>query len=105
RRISPTSAPSACTSSRSGTRLGGKWMSLRFTSLSPRGSLPGVGALGEAGALGAHYAEALPGRGLHHYPGRHRRDALRTELLEAAHLGLDVVGFDVEVHAALVCHL
>ena len=34
RRISPMSAPSACTSSRSGSCLGGKWMSLRFTRVS-----------------------------------------------------------------------
>src|SRR5215469_11776385 len=100
RRISPTIAPSACTSSRSGSCLGGKWMSLRFTSV-----VPAVCPGGEVRALRAHEAETLPGRRLHHAPGLHHADAAGAESLEAARLGLDVVGFDVQVHAARVRHL
>ena len=48
RRISPTSAPSPCTSSRNGSCLGGKWMSLRFT----QDVFPGVGLGREIGAFG-----------------------------------------------------
>jgi len=35
----------------------------------------------------------------------HCLDPLRAQLLESAHLGLDVVGFDVEMHPAGVVHL
>src|SRR5690349_3716590 len=97
RRISPTRAPSACTSSRSGSCFGGKCRSLRFTL-----SVPGVGLEREIGALRAHHAEALSGGRLHHVPAAHRADAFCAEPLEPRHLRLDIVGFDVEVHAALV---
>src|SRR6516165_7618114 len=100
RRISPISAPSACTSSRSGSCFGGKWMSLRSNSV-----LPGVGFGGEVGTLRAHHAEALPGGRFHHTPGLDRADSPRAEHLETAHLRLDVVGFDIEVHAAFVLYL
>src|SRR6516162_317556 len=100
RSISPISAPSACTSSRSGSCLGGKWMSLRFNSVSPAG-----GFRGEVGALRTHYAEALPGGRLPDVPTLERADAARAEFLQAPHLRLDVVALDVEMHAALVLYL
>src|SRR6516165_3616456 len=74
-------------------------MSLRCKSV-----FPGVGFGGEVAALRAHHAEALPGGRFHHKPGLDRADAPRAELLEPAYLRLDVVGLDVEVHAALVLH-
>src|SRR5579863_7779792 len=113
-RISPTSAPSACTSSRRASCLGGKWIWLRFM---PRGASadaevawkpsipPHVGLGGEVRALWPDNAEALTGRRLHHPPGTHLSDTLRSELLEPPHFGFDVIGFDVEMHSARVLDL
>src|SRR5215813_7900913 len=95
RRIPPTMAPSACTSSRSGSCLGGKWMSLRFNS-----RVPDVGLRRKICALRGHYAKALAGGRLHHLPALDGGDAPRAEPRETQHLCLDVVGLDVEVHAA-----
>jgi hypothetical protein len=53
-------------------------------------------------ALLAEHAEAVPRRRFHDPPALDERDALRTERFEALHLGFDVVGLDVEVHAAFV---
>jgi hypothetical protein len=44
-----------------------------------------------------HDAEALSRRCFHHPPPLHERDLLRPECFEASRLGIDVVGFDVEV--------
>jgi len=44
----------------------------------------------------------LAGGRLHHIPGCNRADAPGAELLEPAHFGLDVIGFDVQVHTARV---
>src|ERR1700683_365114 len=75
-------------------------MSPRFTSVFPAGGL-----VGEIGALRAYYAEALAGGGLHDAPGPDHADTPRAEALEPAHLRLDVVALDVQVHAAFVTDL
>ena len=101
-RISPTSAPSACTSSRSGSCLGGKWMSLRFKRSRP----PGVGLGGEVGALHAAPRRSAGRWGLHDHPVvPPRRSACAPSCSQAPHLGVDIVGLDVEVHTARVPHL
>src|SRR5262249_48955278 len=68
-------------------------------------SLPLVRLGGEVGALVADDAEALAGRCLHHPPRADLLQPLGAERLEPAHLGLDVVGLDVQVHAAGVVDL
>src|SRR3546814_18647470 len=68
-------------------------------------SLPLGGAGGKIAALRAHHAEALAARRLHDPPALHLGDALGAERLQALHLRLDVVGLDVEMHAALVLDL
>src|SRR3546814_17927614 len=68
-------------------------------------SLPLGGAGGKIAALRAHHAEALAARRLHDPPALHLGDALGAERLQALHLRLDVVGLDVEMHAALVLAL
>src|SRR6185503_5098445 len=67
-----------------------------------RTSVPAIGVLVEVLVLGPHDAEALAGRRLHDDPGLDLPEALRAELLEPADLGFDVVGLDIEVHAAVV---
>src|SRR5690348_11003896 len=46
----------------------------------------------------------LPARRLHHDPTRQFLHHFRAELLQALHFGGDIVGLDVDVHAALVVH-
>src|SRR5215468_977863 len=67
-----------------------------------RRSWPAIGLVAERPALGLDDAELLTGRRQHHPPGLDLLDALGAERLEARHLGLDVVGLDVEVDPALV---
>src|SRR5206468_5999321 len=49
--------------------------------------------------------EALAGRGLHHHPALHTGEPASAKLLQAGDLRLDVVGFDVEMKAALMLYL
>jgi hypothetical protein len=46
-----------------------------------------------------HHAEPVAGRRFHHPPALDEGDLLRPELLQARGFGIDVVGFDVQVHA------
>src|SRR5262245_59452796 len=64
--------------------------------------IPAVGVLREARALYPHNAEALAGRCLHDDPALRTIHHRRAQPFEAAHLGGNVVGLDVYVHAALV---
>src|SRR5262249_33937401 len=72
------------------------------TASSPRGLIPAVGVLREARPLYPHNAEALAGRRLHHHPALGAIHHRRAQPFEASHLGGNVVGLDVYVHAALV---
>src|SRR5262245_26027178 len=72
------------------------------TASSTRGLIPAVGVLREARALYPHNAEALAGRRLHDDPALGAIHHRRAQPFEAAHLGRNVVGLDVYVHAALV---
>src|SRR6185437_13829956 len=65
-------------------------------------SVPAVRVLRKAGPLDPHDAEALAGGRLHHDPALQAVHDLRAQLLEASHLGGNIVGFDVEVYAAFV---
>src|SRR5262245_60421044 len=67
-----------------------------------RSLIPAVGVLREARALYPHNAEALAGRCLHDDPALRTIHHRRAQPFEAAHLGGNVVGLDVYVHAALV---
>src|SRR5947207_15845668 len=58
----------------------------------------------EAEALDAHDAEALAGGRFHHHPTLEPVHDCCAELLEARDFGGDIVGFDVDVDAALVLH-
>src|ERR1700727_1855078 len=60
------------------------------------GSLPLSGALLEVCGGCAHHAESLAGGRFHHPPALNLLNALRAELLEPPHLGIDVVSFDVQ---------
>ena len=89
-RISPTSAPSACTSSRSASCCGGKWIWLRITGA--RILLPATFAsFGEILALRPHDAEALAGGGFHHPPALERCTRFAPSFSSRLHFGLDVV--------------
>src|SRR6202008_4985966 len=57
-------------------------------SLSPTALTPGIGHVREVLALGAHYAEPLPGRRLHHPPALPLLDALGPERFQPTHFGL-----------------
>ena len=72
------------------------------TASSTRGLIPAVGVLREPRALYPHYAEALAGRRLHDDPALGAIHHRRAQPFEASHLGGNVVGLDVYVHAALV---
>src|SRR5690348_7183336 len=66
--------------------------------------IPPIRILGKPRPLHAHYAEALAGGSLHHYPTVQALENRRAEFLQPPDFGLDVVGFDVEMHAAFVLH-
>src|SRR5262245_55085882 len=68
---------------------------------STRGLIPAVGVLREARALYPHNAEAMAGRRLHDDPALGAIHHRRAQPFKAAHLGGNVVGLDVYVHAAL----
>jgi len=51
--------------------------------------------------LRLQHAKPLPGRRFHHPPPLDVGDLLGAQRLQPRHLGLDVVGLDVEVHPAL----
>src|SRR5262245_35053460 len=66
------------------------------------GLIPAVGVLRKARALYPHNAEALAGRRLHDDPALGAIHHRRAQPFETSHLGGNVVGLDVYVHAALV---
>src|SRR6185295_9399745 len=68
----------------------------------PAPLFPGPGGLREARALHADDAEALAGGRAHDDPTLHALVDCRAQLLEARDFGGDVVGFDVDVHAAFM---
>src|SRR5688572_26622684 len=72
-----------------GTTLGGR----RLFHSRPLGR-----AFGPVRALPRHDAEAMPAGILHHPPFLDLLHALRAELFQPRHLGVDVVGLDIEVH-------
>jgi hypothetical protein len=51
-----------------------------------------------------HHAEPLSRRRFHYPPGMYRLDALGAQFFQPADFRLDIVGFNVEVHAARVAH-
>jgi len=61
---------------------------------------PDVGLFLETVAAHADDAEAVLARRLHHGPAFHLLHHRRTQFLESAHLGVDIVGFDVDVNPA-----
>src|SRR4051794_30580081 len=63
---------------------------------------PAVGVGLETLALDPHNAETLPARRAHDDPTFEPLVDRRTKLLETFHLGSNVVGFDIDVHAAFV---
>ena len=65
-------------------------------------SVPLVRILREPRTLHAHDAEALSGWGLHHHPALQAVHDVRAQLLKARNFGRDIVGLDIQVHAALV---
>ena len=65
-------------------------------------SVPLVRILGEPRTLHAHDAEALSGWGLHHHPSVEAVHDVRAQLLKTRNFGRDIVGLDIQVHAALV---
>ena len=65
-------------------------------------SVPVVRILRETRTLHAHDAEALSGWGLHHHPALQAVHDVRAQPLKARHFGTDIVGLDIQVHAALV---
>src|SRR5262245_46796805 len=72
------------------------------TAGSTRGLIPAVGVLRKARALYPHNAKALAGRRLHDDPALGAIHHRRAQPFETSHLGGNVVGLDVYVHAALV---
>jgi hypothetical protein len=66
--------------------------------------VPTIGVLGKAGTLYSYDAEALAARRLHHHPTFQSRRHCRPKLLQARHFRRDVVGLDIDVHAAFVFH-
>src|SRR2546430_15254097 len=64
--------------------------------------IPAVGVLRKVRALYPHNAEALAGRRLRDDPAPGAIHHRRAQPFEASHLGGNVVGLDVYVHAALV---
>ena len=46
-----------------------------------------------------HHAEAVSGRRFHHPPAVDELDLLRAQRFQACGFGIDVIGFDVQVHA------
>src|SRR4029077_7330720 len=63
-------------------------------------SFPAVGVLGKARTLRPHHAEPLAGGRLHHHPALQGSDHSGAVLFQPAHLRGNVVGLDVDVHAA-----
>src|SRR5579863_9545219 len=72
--------------------------------VAPACLLPGGRKLCERRRGRAHHAEPLSRRCFHHPPGMYRLDALGAQFFQPADLGLDIVGFNVEMHAARVAH-
>jgi hypothetical protein len=64
------------------------------------GSWPVIGPVPELHALSLYDAEPLPGWRFHHDPAIHALCDACAVLLQATHLGFDVIGFDVQVHPA-----
>ena len=64
-------------------------------------SVPLIRILRETRTLHAHDAEALSGRGLHHHPAL-LAVHVRAQLLKVRNFGRDIVGLDIQVHAAFV---
>jgi hypothetical protein len=58
----------------------------------------GVAFVQGAGQVGQD-AEQQPGRVPHHVPGIHPLDPPGPEVLEPGHLGVQVIGVDIQVHA------
>src|SRR5450432_15370 len=65
---------------------------------------PLIGILRKTGTLYSDNAEALAGGRLHHHPTLQTVNHSRAQFFQSAHLGGNVVGLDVYVHAAFVLH-
>jgi hypothetical protein len=64
--------------------------------------IPACRVLGESWPLNADNAEPLPSGGLHHDPALQAINHSRPQCFQACYLGGNVVGFDVNVNAALM---
>src|SRR4249919_104652 len=67
-----------------------------------RVSRPAVCVLRKPGALYAHHAESLPRWRLHHHPPFQATHHAGPQAFQPGHLSGNVIGFDVDVHAALM---
>src|SRR5882724_12080051 len=76
----------------------------RMTQLRHPSLGPAADVLRETRTLHPDDAEALTGGRLHHHPTLQAIDHRSAQLLQARHLGWDVVGLDVDVDAALMVH-
>src|SRR5262245_28519008 len=63
---------------------------------------PGIGVLWETGTLHPYDAEALASWRLHHHPAIQAIDYPGTQFLQTRDFGMDVVGLNVQVDAAVV---
>ena len=63
---------------------------------------PHVGLDRESLAVLGHHAEEVTTGILHDPPGLDKRFPMRSQLLQALHLGLDIVGLNVQVDAARI---
>jgi hypothetical protein len=65
---------------------------------------PRGGSGGEIPRRGPNDAETLSRRRFHDPPSADLLDALRAQVLEPDYLSFDIVGFDVQMHAAGMAH-
>src|ERR1700758_28392 len=68
----------------------------------PYSLFPTIGILREPWALYSHHTEPLPAGRLHHHPAFEAINHLSTQLLQARHLGGNVIGFNVDMNPALM---
>jgi len=66
--------------------------------------IPGIGRFFKVGPAGLDNAEALPSRCFHDHPAVNPGDAPGTEFFQPRNLGLDIVGFNIQVYAAGVIY-
>ena len=68
----------------------------------PDSSIPACGVLWKTRALNSYDAKSLSSGSLHHHPAFQAINHLCSERFEACYLSGNVVGFDINVNAALM---